>query len=508
VSFATEPEVRRRASAELRADTAKPDRPSARSDSDLVVVLNAPRRRVSLEAIVVAALTLFGFRMGAGPLHDNSMFTHLRTGVDMVRNGAIPRTDPYSFSAHRAPWVVQSWLAEWTYGLLEHVGGLRLVVLEQGVLTALLALLVARLARTGSPWRTATAALIALGAGAALWSERPLLFGLVCFALVATIVERRRSVWLLVPVAWVWVNTHGSFVFGALWLGAVAVGETLDVVIAERRLAVDRVLLARFRALGVFCLGLLLGAVNPLGPKLLLFPLAVGDKAEVFKRIVEWRSPNFQSTEGAVTLVCVCIAAAVLFRTRPGWRDILPVLGFVALGLFAVRNLPVAAVVLAAPLGRALTSRRDGSSRSGVHPLFAGALLALAAVFVVSAYQQTPVGDKAYPIAAVDHLQETGVLPGGHRVVTQDFVGNYLELRYGTRTQVFIDDRSDMYPVAVSNDYFSLLDGRPDAFGVLDHYRADAVLWKDDKPLVGQLRLSSQWREDFHRDGWVVFVRR
>src|SRR6059036_3372344 len=107
----------------------------------------AERRRLTIEGVVVAVVTIFGFRIGARPIHDNSMFTHLRTGVDMVRTGGIPRVDHYSFTANGHLWVVQSWLAEWTYGIANQLGGLRLAVLEQGVLTAVLCLLMARLAR-------------------------------------------------------------------------------------------------------------------------------------------------------------------------------------------------------------------------------------------------------------------------------------------------------------------------------------------------------------------------
>ncbi|MBV8386727.1 MAG: hypothetical protein JO155_08060, partial [Acidimicrobiia bacterium] len=69
------------------------------------------RRAPGLEPLFIAAYALFGFRLGARSIGDNSMFVHLRTGMDMVRNGAIPRRDPYSFTAHGHPWVVQSWFA-------------------------------------------------------------------------------------------------------------------------------------------------------------------------------------------------------------------------------------------------------------------------------------------------------------------------------------------------------------------------------------------------------------
>ena len=64
--------------------------------------------------------------------------------------------------------MVQSWLPEWTYGWADRLGGFRLVVFEQAVLTALLAWLVVRLVRAGSPLRTAFGGLIVVGLGIAV----------------------------------------------------------------------------------------------------------------------------------------------------------------------------------------------------------------------------------------------------------------------------------------------------------------------------------------------------
>ncbi|MDQ4097099.1 MAG: hypothetical protein M3144_04435, partial [Actinomycetota bacterium] len=70
----------------------------------------------NLESLFVAALVLLGFRLGALPIADNSMLTHMRTGIDMVTGAGIPREDPFSYTARGTEWVVQSWLPEWTYG--------------------------------------------------------------------------------------------------------------------------------------------------------------------------------------------------------------------------------------------------------------------------------------------------------------------------------------------------------------------------------------------------------
>ena len=310
----------------------------------------------SLESLFVLAVVLFGYRVGGRPIGDNSMLTHLRTGIDMARTGAIPRRDPYSYTAFGHEWVVQSWFPEWTYGWAFRIGGMELVVFEQALLVALLVWLVVRLARTGSPLRTALAGLTAVGVGAAFWTPRPLLFGLICMALLITVVERRRSPWLLVPILWVWVNSHGSFPLGAVWLGAILVGELVDTRRVPRH---------DLRYLWGFVAGLAVSVVNPLGPKLLFFPFTLSEKQESFRNIVEWRSPDFSRAGGYFALSFLVLALLILLRGRPGWRDILPVVGFLGAGLVAARNIGVLGVVLAPALGRAFPG---GARRSRPRP--------------------------------------------------------------------------------------------------------------------------------------------
>jgi hypothetical protein len=460
-----------------------------------------------VESLFIAAVVLFGFRLGARPIGDNSMLTHLRTGVDMVAGRGIPRVDPYSYTASGEHWVVQSWLPEWTYGWLYRLGGhdFRLVVFEQALLIAGLAWLVVRLTRAGSPLRTALAGITAVGVGGALWTSRPLLFGLICMALTITVVERRRSPWLLVPIVWVWVNSHGSFPLGLAWLGARAVGEGLDWRAWPR---------ATWGYIGGFVAGLVVSLVNPLGGRLLLFPLTVGEKADAFRTIVEWRSPDFSRAGGHFALFFIGLALLLLLRARLPWRDIIPVVGFFVASLLAARNIGPLGVVLAPALGRAL--HRPDSIGPRAPRLEAGnlrtnrALLAtLAATFVVFGaliFSERPIDDVGYPRAAATYLSGEGLLSPEHRLAHEDFVGNYLELRFGRDVKVFIDDRFDMYPLSVSSDYEKLLSGRGNAAEVLDRYRADVVLWERKLPLVPLLQARG-WRETFSEDGWVVLQR-
>jgi len=476
-------------------------------------------RGLSLETLVVATFAVFGLRVGLRPISDNSAFVHLRTGIEIARHGHIPRSDIYSFTATGHPWVVQSWLASALYGVAYRLGGwafgdggqVHLVVVLQGVLTATLAVLVARLARTGMATHTMASAGIAVVLGAIYWSPRPLIIGLLGLALLITIVEAEANPLWIVPVTWVWVNAHGSFPLGALWLVAGLVGRALDTRRLPRRHLVY---------LGAEVGGLVLAAVNPLGPRLLSFPLTVGDKAAVFKSIIEWRSPNFQTTDGIFALALLVAGLLIVSRARLAWADTLPAVGFVALALLSLRNVAPAAVVLAPVLGHGLRHVIEAGEQPAAHArpptdvarrrlntAVAGGLGAVSVVFALGSLRGSGIDLSTYPTKAEAWMAANGRLdPSTHRVAEQDVVGCYLVLLRGTAGRVFIDDRVDMYPVEVSNDYDTLLHAQPSAPGVLSRYKVDTVLWERRLGLQDVL-LAHGWSTSYEDRSWVVLTR-
>ncbi|MGH2684355.1 MAG: hypothetical protein ACRDJP_02680, partial [Actinomycetota bacterium] len=80
-------------------------------------------RTPTLTGVVVLVLVVWAIGIGFFPLFDNSFLTHLATGRMIVDDWAIPRHDPFSFTASGEPWVVQSWLASVLYGAFEELWG-------------------------------------------------------------------------------------------------------------------------------------------------------------------------------------------------------------------------------------------------------------------------------------------------------------------------------------------------------------------------------------------------
>lgn len=451
----------------------------------------------TLATLVGLLLVLVGVRLGLQPLGDNSFLTHLATGRLILEDLRVPTTDPYTFTAAGTPWTVQSWLASVWYAALEEVAGLRAIQFATAAATGCLVALVWRLARPSAALlaRTAVVGLVVL-VGATGWSERPYLYGLVFLALVLLAAEGGLRPRWLVPVFWLWVNVHGSFVLGLGLLVLVALGHRMD----RGSWGVE------VRCLKAAALGVMLGAVNPLGLKLLVFPFTSMTRNEQLAQILEWQAPTFTGWGQRAFLVLVVLAIVALVR-RPSWRAAMPVAVFTVLALLAARNVVVASVVLvpfvAVGLGDLGDLRCDRRFRLG-RPVVA-ALAVLLVLLPVSTLGRPVMVHDAYPVTALEWLERRGGLGPRSRVVTPDYVGNWLELhRPGTPT--FLDDRADMFPAGVIDDVLVLRGGRPGWSEVLQRWAATAVVWQSDSPLATILSLSPDWRVVYGDDEWIVAV--
>ncbi|MGV3759922.1 MAG: hypothetical protein ACO1PW_10350, partial [Actinomycetota bacterium] len=213
-------------------------------------------RRPSWGAILGLTFFTAGFVLGLRPLKDNSFLTHLATGRLILERGAVPSADPYSWTAEGEPWVVQSWLVSTAYATAEALGGLNTIRIATGVLSGLLALVAWRLLKPAASLLVR----VTLGAGfllaaAPTWAERPFMVGLVALGAVMLIVEEEWDPRWLIPICWIWVNSHGSSFLGLGYLLLVWLGLRLD---GEPTAHAPRTTMW-------FAAGTVLGAVGPLG---------------------------------------------------------------------------------------------------------------------------------------------------------------------------------------------------------------------------------------------------
>ena len=468
----------------------------------------APAHRLGLGAVFSAVFGLFGWAVGISSLSDNSFFWHLRTGEYILDHG-IPHHDVFSYTAPGTKWVAQSWLAEVTYGVLYRTVGAFGIRLFVGVVGATIGVLAYRLALRLVRDRVVACGitLAALAGIYTLWSERPLLVGVLFFLVLLWTVEvpdsvaGRHPVVVLPVLFWLWANTHGSFALGFAYLGLHLLGRWVDGARPwegrERRLLVGG------------AVGFAVTFVNPYGAALVMFPIALLSRGDILSHIVEWRSPDFRQIYGVALglWIAVYVVALARGRNRVTRRDLVVTLPMLFLALWALRNVAIAPLVGLPVVARAFArdeERPDGTSRR----LVAGALALIAFLGLViglRASQQRDFSFRTYPVQAMDYVVRHGLL--GSRLLTTDSDAGYVILEYYPSQRVFIDDRYDMYPTKVIYDYFTLADARPGWDKVLDRYRVQTIVWNRGSALAAELDASRDWKR-VHRDtSRAVWVR-
>jgi hypothetical protein len=488
------------------AVAAEPQR--ARVDVDSPPVAR-PRRAPGLDALFTAVFALFGWALGIGRLSDNSFFWHLRAGR-LILDSGFPHGDPFSFTAPGAHWVAQSWLAETLYAAVDRVAGgfgIRVLVAVTGVAITVLAFRLAlRLARDRVRAALLTAA--ALAGLSTVWSERPLVLGLVAFLVLIWVVEvpdsmvGRRPLVALPIVFWCWANVHGTFALGFAYLGLHLVGRWVDghrpTDGRERQLLV---------AGGV---GFAVTFLNPYGVGLVTFPVDLLGRSDILGHVVEWGSPDFHTLAGIAFALWIVVFAVVAARAsgRVSRRDLIVALPFLLLGLWALRNIAIAPLVGLAIVARvaARPRRADPPDQSGGLRRILGATLILVVVMLtVRAATQPDFAFDGYPVGAMQAVQRDGLL--GRRLLTSDADAGYVILRYWPTQRVFLDDRYDMYPRPVIADYLTVSHARPGWDQVLARHNVEVIVWSRRDPLVQLAEAGGHWRSVYRDHTRVVLVR-
>ena len=167
------------------------------------------------------------------PLPATDLTYHLRAGEEILTTGRIPAVDTWTFTIAGEPWLDQQWGAQVILTAVYRVAGWTGLVLFRAALVGLIAATIFELCRRqGTGVRLA--AWLALGAfavSAPALALRPQLIAMALFALTLFLVVDRaahpRRLWLVVPIAILWANVHGSFflapaVLGLAWIADIA----------------------------------------------------------------------------------------------------------------------------------------------------------------------------------------------------------------------------------------------------------------------------------------------
>jgi len=468
------------------------------------------RRRLrppGLDTLFTGVFAVFGWGVGIERLSDNSFFWHLKTG-GLILDQGIPHADPFSFTAPGTKWVAQSWLAELLYGVVDRTFGPFGLRVLGGLIGVVIGVLAFRLALrlAGDRVRAALLTVAALAALYTLWSERPLLLGVLFLLIVLWIVEvpdsalGRRPLVALPVVFWLWANVHGTFALGFLYLALHFGGRWIEGRQPWR--GRERALLTGtvFAFLATFA--------NPYGIALVTFPVDLMRRGDALGNVIEWSSPDFHHVRGYAYALWLVVFAVVAARAahRMTRRDLIVAVPFLLLGLWALRNIALAPLVGLPIAARAVAATRPAPEpRRRLGGAVAVALVVVGLALFVRAAGQPDYALDSYPVRAIDAVERQGLL--GRRLLADDADGGYLILRSWPRQQVFFDDRFDMYPRRVIDDFTTISDANPGWAHKLAEYDVEVIVWERSRVLTQLLHLDDTWRVTYRDADYIVFVR-
>jgi hypothetical protein len=471
----------------------------------------------SFPAVIAALLIVLTFFTVRGRFNDPDLWWHLKTGEIIWNTHSIPRVDAFSFTASGHPWVAQEWLSELTIYAAYKLGGYVGLMLWFCVLASLLVIAGYALCRLHSG-----NCKIAFVGAMGIWyfatigfSIRPHLIGyflLLCELLILHLGRTRDARWFfaLPPLFALWINCHSSFIVGLIALAAVLICSFLDfragLLVSFRWEKPSRIALA-----ASFVLSLAALFINPVGPKLLWYPLDVMFHQRLNLGIVsEWQPAPFSDMRAWSLLVFAALTLLVPLLRRIELRLddlILVALGF-ALAVQHQRMLFVFGILTAPVLCRLLAGTWDRYEPEREHFLINACLIATAVLALVLGFPRSQnlaaQVSQGNPVNALAFINRSGLFG---RMLNEYVYGGYL-IWAAPQRKVFIDGRADMYePAGVLADYAKFMSMNGDPQSILDKYRIDLCLLAPDNPMSRVLPLLPGWKKVYSDKQATVFAR-
>ena len=472
--------------------------------------------------LLVVALFFVIFSFDAARPTDIDFWWHLKTGELIARTGAVPTSDPFSYTALGRPWVAHEWLWELGVYWLYQLGGYRLAVLASALVVTLTYALLYRLLRQLGANEIVSGALVAWAAVLALTSvgvrPRELTHLFLMFYVSRLLLYREgrvRHLWHLPPVMALWVNVHGPFVLGLGVLALFVAGAAWNWLFAGGKAPRHLLLVGLATLAATF--------VNPAGPRMLLYPVSYYLQADnpSFSSVTEFQSPNFHEPVDLVFAASILVLMVLGSRRRQSLTDVLLLVVFTLQTLVSIRHVAVYPLVVAPLLAVRLRDRfrlagelpppRPSPRLVALNWLLLCSLVALGIGYAArtNAAGLLQLGveptTRGLPVAGARFIEDEH-LPDP--VFNHQTWGGYLIYRWYPTRRVFIDGRIDVYGSAIVDEYREVASIRPGWRDVLDKYGVRTVLDEKGSALSTLLLADGGWDLVFRGEVEDVFVRR
>lgn len=464
-------------------------------------------------------------------IRSYDIFWHLRTG-ELLLNGFFPTLDIYSYTAYGKPWILHEWGSEVIFAFVYGKAGVPgLIVLKSFVIALTCGLLFNLMVRKNINIFVAfTFIFITILGTAGSWLVRPHIFTYLFIVILFRIYfefrhNKNHVVLKFLPLLFLfWINLHGGFIIGFIFMGTCIVAEGIAIYFNPER---DQIFYYSD------CKKLLLYSVlsfaacfiNPNTYKGVLYPLLYVSDQMPSGTITEWAPTSIKNSLAFAPIIFLLIIGLAYKKQRLYLYEFALILVFTFFAFSAHRHVPMFTLILVpiiAPFWQEIIisvfKKIVDQSHGGFHACF----MKIEAYFInrsewfLSAEKQLKYhlslifmvilfsimciysGEKLgigiskdrYPDKIVDFIDQNSVQGN---IFSEYGWGGYLIWRLPDR-KVFIDGRMDVYKKEINTPYQTLINMKEGWEKVIDDYSIRHLILKKETILSRFIvKLNPEW---------------
>lgn len=470
-------------------------------------------------------------------LTDPDYFWHLKTGEYILTHGELPRGDIFSFTKLGQPWILHEWLFEVVlYALFKWQGVMAVKVFAASLATTLMVISNQLLKKITAYPTVAFCFLLASFIPFCMGiSPRPqlvtyiFLISFIYVLLSYKYLNETRCLVALPLIMLIWVNAHGVYMLGLMLLGIFVACEWGNYWIAATWDGRDKAKLIQLTKIALATL--LMSSINPWFVSHWLYPFQVMNSVSC-ESISEWQSPNFHqwSYKYYLILVLIFFTSYIYKERKPDLTELIIPIALIVLGFVAVRNIPLATLVITPFIVKAISSeqislinrywqriglsrlykrwfcsgKQLGSTETSLNWLLLVAIVIGTYIWYPSIQMNADKENRIIPVKAVDFISNVAI-PG--RIFNTYHYGGYLIYRLYPSQHVFIDGRVDMYGDEFYNEYLKIMNVQNGWKNAFDKYKIDYVITDKNEPLSQLLQSHDEFRLVYEDQNNSVLVR-
>lgn len=495
-------------------------------------------------AFLLFLLLCFWFVEPLRLLGDGGTCRHLDTGLFILQNHFVPTVNYVSAFFPKSPWMTHSFIGDVLFGILYNMFGLNGIVFICALALCLAIMWSYQFAtaRGLGPVACPVFTVVLIAVTSLHWSARCHLFSYLTFLVVyylnymANIKAWQRA--LLTGIAMcLWANFHGSFLVGIAAVGIKFAADFVQNYLWNKKDSADRAVAeagpnnasengpgrlpvtSPMQAFACLCAALIGVLITPRGFGFYSYVVGYLSHPMILFHSDEWRPFDFIlgiASWATLALYLLVVALWVVSRRVPDFAEFILVNFLFLSGLYTMRVIPYFALIALPALGpswaywKANLAPGGGLLRQGLHWLFrlesnmeqkslslkslvlfqttVCALMALIFLLVPS-LRITDMNPLKLPVYATNYIIKNKLDGLGFCL---DNWGCYLYWR--KKKPIFIDDKTDFYPVDFIQTYMATLMAQPGWQNALDHYGIEYVLIPKSTLLGTALSSSKNWK--------------